>query len=54
MSQLDAQGEAHGALGSVVAGYGQGVLSDPHMLGNLVTDLLPDSSTLALQLNGRS
>src|SRR5438552_13122572 len=40
--QLDAQGEAHQALGTSVAGYGQRVLSDPHILRNLVTDLLPD------------
>jgi hypothetical protein len=44
MSQppLDAQGEAHEALGTAVASYGQRVLSDPHIIGNLVTDLLPD------------
>ena len=42
MSQLDAQGEAHEALGTAVASYGQRVLSDPHALGNLVADLLPD------------
>ncbi len=40
--QLDAQREAHEALGTAVASYGQRVLSDPHILGNLVTDLLPD------------
>jgi hypothetical protein len=40
--QLDAQGEAHEALGTAVASYGQRVLNDPHILGNLVTDLLPD------------
>jgi len=40
--QLDAQGEAHDALGTAVASYGQRVLSDPRTLGNLVTDLLPD------------
>ena len=40
--QLDAQGEAHEALGSAVANFGQRILSDPRMLGNLVTDLLPD------------
>ncbi len=40
--QLDAQGEAHEALGAVVNDYGKQVLSDPRMLGNLVTDLLPD------------
>jgi hypothetical protein len=43
MSQkLDTQGEAHEALGTAVASYGQRVLSDPHTLGNLVADLLPD------------
>ena len=41
MSQLDARGEAHEALGTAVASYGQRVLSDPHTLGNLVADLLP-------------
>jgi hypothetical protein len=40
--QLDTQGEAHDALGSAVNSYGHRVLSDPHILGNLVTDLLPD------------
>lgn len=40
--QLDAQGEAHEALKSAVAGFGPRVLSDPRLLGNLVTDLLPD------------
>jgi hypothetical protein len=40
--QLDAQGEAHEALCTAVASYGQRVLSDPHTLGNLVADLLPD------------
>ncbi len=40
--QLDAQGEAHDALSTAVDSYGQRVLSDPHILGNLVTDLLPD------------
>src|ERR1700755_3162467 len=40
--QLDTQGEAHDALGSAVNSYGQRVLNDPHILGNLVTDLLPD------------
>jgi len=35
--QLDTQGEAHEALGTAVASYGQRVLSDPHTLGNLVT-----------------
>src|SRR5262249_50446343 len=42
MSQLDAEGEAHEALGTAVASYGQRVLSDPNALRNLVTDLLPD------------
>jgi len=41
MSQLDAEGEAHEALGIAVACYGQRVLSDPHAFGNLVADLLP-------------
>jgi hypothetical protein len=40
--QLDAQGEAHEALGTAVASYGPRVLSDPHTLGNFVADLLPD------------
>jgi hypothetical protein len=40
--QLDTQGEAHAALGTAVSSYGQRVLNDPHILGNLVTDLLPD------------
>lgn len=40
--QQDAQGEAHDALGTAVSSYGRRVLGDPHMLGNLVTDLLPD------------
>ena len=40
--QLDTQGEAHEALGTAVASYGHRVLSDPHTLGNLVADLLPD------------
>ena len=40
--QLDAQGEAHEALKSAVDSFGPRVLSDPRMLGNLVTDLLPD------------
>jgi hypothetical protein len=43
MSQeFDAQGEAHDALGTAVNSYGQRVLNDPLILGNLVTDLLPD------------
>ena len=40
--QLDTQGEAREALGTAVASYGQRVLNDPHTLGNLVADLLPD------------
>src|SRR5580704_16414522 len=40
--QLDTQGEAHEALCTAVASYGQRVLTDPHTLGNLVADLLPD------------
>ena len=40
--ELDAQGEAHDALGTAVASNGRGVLSDPHLLGNFVADLLPD------------
>ena len=39
---LDAQGEAHEALGVAVAEYGRRVLTDPRLLGSLVTDLLPD------------
>lgn len=41
--QFDAQGEAHEALSTAVTSYGARVLSDPRILGNLVTDLLPDS-----------
>ena len=40
--QLDSQGEAREALSSMVTDYSKRVLSDPRMLGNLVTDLLPD------------
>ncbi len=40
--QLDAQGEAHDALNSAVASFGPRILSDPRILGNVVTDLLPD------------
>ncbi len=40
--QLDTQGEAREALSSMVTDYSKRVLSDPRMLGNLVTDLLPD------------
>jgi hypothetical protein len=39
---LDAQGEAREALSTAVSSYGQRVLNDPHTLGNLVADLLPD------------
>jgi hypothetical protein len=44
MSQppLDERGEAHEALNSAVVGYGARVLGSPQILGNLVTDLLPD------------
>jgi hypothetical protein len=40
--QLDTQGEAREALSSMVTDYSKRILSDPRMLGNLVTDLLPD------------
>jgi hypothetical protein len=40
--QLDNQGEARDALSSLVNDYSKRVLSDPRMLGNIVTDLLPD------------
>src|ERR1700744_1286544 len=40
---FDAQGEAREALSTAVSSYGMRVLSDPRILGNLVTDLLPDS-----------
>jgi hypothetical protein len=40
---FDPQGEARGALSTAVTSYGMRVLSDPRILGNLVTDLLPDS-----------
>ena len=40
---FDAQGEARDALRTAVSSYGDRVLSDPRILGNLVTDLLPDS-----------
>jgi hypothetical protein len=39
---FDADGEAHEALSTAVNSYGVRVLSDPRVLGNLVTDLLPD------------
>ena len=40
--QLDAQGEAREALSTMVTDYSRRILSDPRMLGNVVTDLLPD------------
>jgi hypothetical protein len=40
--QLDTQGEAREALSAVVTNYSKRALSDPRMLSNLVTDLLPD------------
>jgi len=40
---FDPQGEAREALSTAVSSYGMRVLSDPRILGNLVTDLLPDS-----------
>ena len=40
--QLDTQGVAHRALSSVVTVFGPRVLSDPHMLGSRLSDLLPD------------
>lgn len=40
--QLDTQGEAREALSSMVTDYSKRILSDPRMLGNLATDLLPD------------
>jgi hypothetical protein len=42
-SPLDERSEAHNALNSAVANYGPRVLQNPQMLGNVVTDLLPDS-----------
>ena len=39
---LDEQGEAHEALNSAVANYSPRILENPQMLGNVVTDLLPD------------
>ncbi|TVZ01668.1 hypothetical protein EAS64_29785 [Trebonia kvetii] len=39
---FDANGEAHEALSTAVSSYGARVLGDPRILGNLVTDLLPD------------
>jgi hypothetical protein len=38
----DVQGEVRDALSTAVDGYGKRVLNDPRVLGNLVTDLLPD------------
>jgi hypothetical protein len=38
----DVQGEVRDALNTAVEGYGKRVLTDPRVLGNLVTDLLPD------------
>jgi hypothetical protein len=38
----DAQGEVRDALSTAVDSYGKRVLNDPRVLGNLVTDLLPD------------
>jgi hypothetical protein len=40
---FDPQGEAREALSTAVSSYGIRVLSDSRILGNLVTDLLPDS-----------
>jgi hypothetical protein len=40
---FDAQGKAHQALVSAVSSYGPGVLSDPGVLGGLVTSQLSDS-----------
>ena len=39
---LDELGEAHEALTSAVANYGPRILENPQILGNVVTDLLPD------------
>lgn len=38
----DRQGEVRDALNQAVGGYGKRVLTDPRVLGNLLTDLLPD------------
>jgi len=38
----DVQGEVRDALSTAVNSYGKRVLNDPRVLGNLVTDLLPD------------
>jgi hypothetical protein len=40
--QFDGQGEARDALNTAVTDYGSRVLSDPRILANVVTDLLPD------------
>src|SRR6201992_2364448 len=39
---FDVQGEVRDALNTAVGSYGKRVLNDPRVLGNLVTDLLPD------------
>src|SRR5689334_15663133 len=39
---LDERGEAHEALTSAVTSYGPRILQNSQMLGNVVTDLLPD------------
>jgi hypothetical protein len=39
---LDEQGEAREALNSAVTNYGPRILQNPQILGNVVTDLLPD------------
>jgi len=39
---LDEQGEAREALTSAVTNYGPRILQNPQILGNVVTDLLPD------------
>ena len=39
---FDQEGEAREALSTAVSSYGPRVLGDPRVLGNLVTDLLPD------------
>ncbi len=40
--QLDTQGKAHDALNTLVNSYGRHVLNDPHIVSNLVSNLLPD------------
>ena len=42
--QFDTHGEAREALNTAVTSYGARVLGDPRILGNIVTDLLPDAS----------